>query len=98
MKLSISFMIKDRQFVLISFAPSYRLVWHFTSKVLSPTVEFCILLMLEADCLFCGSDLAPSGPDLSWHHGFFGAYRGHEVLLTEKVQWELDQEAPNLPQ
>lgn len=75
MKLSISSMTKYilRQFVLISFAPSYWLVWRFTTKVSSATV-ICFPFMLEADCLFCGSDLVPSGPDLCGHHGFFGAH------------------------
>lgn len=75
MKRSICSMTKDisRQFVLISFAPSYWLVWCFTNKVSSATV-ICIPFMLEADRIFCGSDLVPSGPDLSGHHGFFGAH------------------------
>jgi len=100
MKLSISSMMMKvilRQFVLLSFAPSYWLEWHFTNKVSSTTV-ICIPFMLEAVRLFCGSDLVPSGPDLSGHHGFFGAHGGHEILLTEEVQRELDEEAPNLLQ
>lgn len=56
------------------------------------------MLLRIVHSYFCASHLVSSGPDLSGHHGFFGAYWGHEVLLTEEIQRELDQEASNLHQ
>lgn len=37
-------------------------------------------------------------PDLSRHHGFLRADRGHEVLLRQEVQGKLDQEASDFAQ
>lgn len=37
-------------------------------------------------------------PDLSRDHGLFGADRGHEVLLRQEIQGELDQEAADFAQ
>lgn len=37
-------------------------------------------------------------PDLCGDHGFLGAHGGHEVLLGQEVQWELDQKTTDLAQ
>lgn len=40
----------------------------------------------------------PLCPDLSWDHGLLRSNGGHEVLLGEEVQRELDQEASDFAQ
>lgn len=40
----------------------------------------------------------PLCPNLSRNHGLFGADRGHEVLLGQEIQRELDQEATDFAQ
>lgn len=74
----------------LSFTSSFRSVWNFSSKDTS-TFEIAGrgLSLLWFTAL---------GPDLSGHHCFFGAHRGHEVLLAEELQWELNQEAPDFLQ
>lgn len=43
-------------------------------------------------------EACPLCPDLSRDHGLFGADRGHEVLLRQEIQGELDQEASDFAQ